>query len=314
MYTTVYYLINLSQPHCQYMSTEYIDRQRGISEDYNDLHGVKVQSRLANKVNQKVTLMIPEEPKIEVENDYLKLSKNKLKTLIKKANQALRAKYPNRRIAKYGNNSKAMTPEHLHRFFGAFLPSDYFYRVVFATQLYLGLRISENCSLKVSDLDFENDQVKIKSAKKRQTQVDFLYMPRPLKELLQEYLHFYEGECTKNDGYLFFSQSVCCKTKSLSPHYARTVFRTICDRAGLTQTYGERESIKSKKFAGGKLHIYSTHSLRHSHGMLLQRNGVPIEVAKIALRHADISTTQIYFKAGLEQQKASSQKVFEHIS
>lgn len=246
-----------------------------------------------------------------LDRDFSVLKKGELERVIKEAGKVYRSKYKKRRVAKYGRNCRAMPSEDLVSFFGSFRPEEFRFKVLFAFQFYLGLRIGEVCRLKVSDLDLQRDCVRVVSEKKRFEQVDFLYLNSSLKELLLEYLRLYESKCVEHDGFLFFRRQSSCKFGYVSPNFARALFRRVCVRAGIDKVYSEREGLSGLPFKAGKLHLYTTHSLRHSCADLLRRNGVPIEVVKEILRHSSISTTQIYFRAGKEEAIEGFKKTFE---
>ena len=53
----------------------------------------------------------------------------------------------------------------------------------------------------------------------------------------------------------------------------------------------------------------SPHSLRHTKGMHLLLNGVPLEIIRDFLGHVDVKTTQIYARANLEMKRKALEKV-----
>lgn len=180
----------------------------------------------------------------DITDDFLmSLSKGRLKKLYKRVGKALR-RYKRRRGTKYGMPGlKAMSLEDVNLFFSAFRPEEWRYKVMFLTQAFLGLRIGEVVRIKVEDLDFGKEQIKIHTEKQYYPRTDFLAMHEKLKYLLLDYIAIYEKEIKEHDGYLFFSSKKTCRAKHISTAHARKFFRQICNRAGLTQTYGKRDII-----------------------------------------------------------------------
>ncbi len=192
----------------------------------------------------------------------------------------------------------------LDLFFSHFKPEEYRFKVLFLVQAFLGLRIGEVVKLNLKDLDFKNKQVIVHSEKKHYNATDFMYMHEKLEYLLLEYIATYENEIKQHKGYLFWTNNSKCKTPYMSPNRARNVFRKVCERAGLTQTYAEREGKP------GKLYRYSTHSLRHAFGHYLAERDIPIEIAKHLMRHTDIKSTQIYYLPSKEKIDNTMRKLF----
>jgi integrase len=234
------------------------------------------------------------------------LSKNKLAALIRAASRTRKKRFSRRKKPKYIiPGFKAMPLGDIDLFFSAFKPEEYRFKVLFLIQAFLGLRIGEVVRLNLKDLDFRNKQVAIHTEKKHYDQTDFLYMHEKLEQLLLEYISIYEKEIKEHDGYLFFTTNKRCRFPYISPDRARNIFRKVCERAGLTQTYSEREGKKK-----GKLYRYTTHSLRHSFGHFLAEREIPIEIAKHLLRHDSIQSTQIYYLPSKEKIDATMRNLF----
>lgn len=225
------------------------------------------------------------------------LTREQLKTIMKNTRYVKEKKYKRNRVPKYRfAGAKAMPFDDVNKFFAAFQPHEYRIRTLFATQCYLGLRIGEVVQMKLEDLDFQNEIVRIKTEKTGFfTVLDSMAMHAQLKQLLLEYIQFYEKEIQEQDGYLFFANTTRGKNKFITSSCARNVFRRVCKRAGLTDFYGYREPRSELPIKQGKLWKYTTHSLRYAFARFLHKeNGVPLELMQLLMRHTDINSTRIY--------------------
>lgn len=251
----------------------------------------------------------------DITNEFLfSLTENKLKKLIKKTSQTRKKKYKRNKNTKYGNLCRAMKLEDLNKFFSAIKPEEYRFKVLFLIQCFLGLRIGEAVKIQLNDLNFQEKWIKIHTEKKRFNAIDFMAMHEKLQYLLLDYINIYEKDIQKHQNYLFWSQSGYCKTPHFSPSFARTIFRRICNRAGLTQTYGKREAItqKLKPENQGNLYLYSTHSLRHAFCQYLRMHKIPIEIAKTLMRHESIKSTEVYYKATQKEANQALEQIFNY--
>lgn len=155
--------------------------------------------------------------------------------------------------------------------------------------LYLcGLRVSELCTLRLSDVHFSQMQLRIcgKGGKER-----MVPLVDACKEQMERYLH----EIRKPElvlSPLFFLSK---RQKPLSRQY---VWR-------LLKRYGLE--------AGLSVH-FSPHSLRHSYATKLLESGTDLRLVQELLGHSDISTTQIYTHLDGTRLKASVDEAFESFS
>ncbi|MBQ9453578.1 MAG: site-specific tyrosine recombinase XerD [Desulfovibrio sp.] len=131
-----------------------------------------------------------------------------------------------------------------------------------------GLRVSELCSLCVSDLDMQRGLVRVfgKGAKDRLV---------PLHELMQtmltDYLHQWR------------------------PQFAPTGNQLFVNRSGhmLTRQYIWK-MVKKYALAAGIRRPISPHTFRHSFATHLLEGGADLRAVQMLLGHADISATEIY--------------------
>ncbi len=127
-----------------------------------------------------------------------------------------------------------------------------------------GIRREELINIKVSDINFENQLIKVKGKRNKERLVPIL---PTLENSIKKYL-------SKNSSkYLFFSKDGSKISKS-------TVYRII-------NRYFRKVSTKAK---------LSPHVLRHTFATHLLNNGADINSIKEILGHSSLSSTQIYTK------------------
>lgn len=142
------------------------------------------------------------------------------------------------------------------------------YRVAISTLAFTGLRISELCNLKTSDVDLKEGILKVKGGKGAKDRIVPINIK--LKRRLKEYLKMRSPK----EGHFFMNES-----KPLSPHM-------------INQRLKEAGKCLNK----GNI---TAHILRHSFATNLIRKGVsPFVVGKL-LGHSDIRTTGIYVHSDL---------------
>lgn len=131
-----------------------------------------------------------------------------------------------------------------------------------------GLRINEARQLLVTDLDIQNNQLKVRQGKGGKDRAVPLSIP--LAQELQQYL---KGRKT---GYVF------CKQNETA--YSKRALQWMVE-----------QSIKQCKFAK---HI-TTHSLRHTFACMLLSKGMSLEQIQLMMGHSSRVTTEVYAKLEL---------------
>ena len=133
-----------------------------------------------------------------------------------------------------------------------------------------GLRISEACNLKITDLDLDNMLINVKGKGGRERLV-------PFGEIAAELLNAYIGTIRdrimgeRNSEYVFISK----KGGSINRKSAWRLLKRYIDRAGIKKNI-------------------TPHTLRHSFATHLLQNNADLRSVQELLGHIDISTTQIY--------------------
>jgi site-specific recombinase XerD len=142
-------------------------------------------------------------------------------------------------------------------------------RTIYAT----GLRVSELCALKIEDIDFDEQTIRVlgKSGKIRTVFVD--------TETLSEIESFVQGRV---QGPVFPGS----KGKAISPRTVQLIFREHAPE-GITP-----------------------HKIRHSYASELYRRSRNLRVVQENLGHTSIRTTEIYLHTDLEERKRVYQEFF----
>jgi len=215
-------------------------------------------------------------------------------------------KFKRNRENRYGD-SKAMTYDDLTKFFSFFKPEEFKFKVLFLLMAFLGLRLGEAVKVKREHLDLPNKRLLIETEKQGGKTMDSLFLHERVYGLLLDYLDSYEEEVSAS-GLLFSS----CRGNPVSTNQARIVFRRVCDRAGLSMVYGEREVISGMNCPKGRLYLYTPHSLRHSLGMYLSQQGTKLEYIQKILRHKSILNTMVYVKPRQDDVDYAFYKAFKN--
>ena len=150
-----------------------------------------------------------------------------------------------------------------------------------------GIRVSELCSIKVSDLDFFNNSIIImgKGSKER-----YIPLHDGIIEAIKEYLMFSRNELlAKQKGNMTDSLFLNFKGGALAPRGVRVVLDNMAEKAST--------SLK-----------VSPHMFRHSFATHLLDNGADLRSVQELLGHVNLSTTQIYTHVSREKIKEEYMK------
>lgn len=146
-------------------------------------------------------------------------------------------------------------------------------RCIFEIMYASGLRISEVCNLKLSDIDFLELEIKITGKGNRQRIVPF---GEPTSKILMKYINesrnfISKKSSAKNSDYLFISK----KGGKLDRKSIWKFLQKYLARAGIFRNV-------------------SPHTFRHSFATHMIQNNADLRIVQELLGHMDISTTQIY--------------------
>ncbi len=151
-------------------------------------------------------------------------------------------------------------------------------RVLFETMYACGLRLSEVTSLKISDIDFMDDVLRVIGKGDKQRIVPFY---ESLHTLLQYYLtHIRPQWCDDSNPYVFVNQ----KGKQLTGRGIQYILNKAVEQCDLMT------------------HVHP-HMFRHSFATHLLDHGADLRVVQELLGHSSLSTTQIYVHVSQERLK-----------
>lgn len=142
-----------------------------------------------------------------------------------------------------------------------------------------GNRVNTVVNLKINDIDWENDYIRLITTKNRKQQI--VPLSHSLKEILQEYLKYRGGE---PEDYLFCTEDGKQLIRS-------TVSNSVYD-------YNKKRGVE----------ITSIHAFRHTYAITSVKNGIDIFKLQKLLGHSDISTTRIYVNLADEDLKVDYDK------
>ncbi|WP_108063470.1 tyrosine-type recombinase/integrase [Poseidonibacter lekithochrous] len=145
--------------------------------------------------------------------------------------------------------------------------------LLFAT----GMRVAEVCNIKTVDFSSNYNELKIIGKGDKQRTIHICN--QEVKNAIKEYYQYFKESINEND-FFFINRT----NSNLSEQSVRFMIKK----------YQEKAKIKK--------HI-TPHMFRHSFATLLLEEGVDIRYIQQLLGHSSISTTQIYTKVSLKQQK-----------
>lgn len=137
-----------------------------------------------------------------------------------------------------------------------------------------GLRVSEAVSLKIDNIDFNENMIAIKSGKGQKDRVTLL------SPVTATHLKKYLLTLDENEKYLFPS-----KNETLSTRNIQKIIQRAAKNAGITKKT-------------------TPHTLRHSFATHLLENGTDIRLIQELLGHSSIATTELYTHISRKQLKA----------
>ena len=227
------------------------------------------------------------------------LSQAKLEELKAVLHRVYKKRFKQPTEPKYGSISKAFTELELQHFFRN-VKSEKF-RLLFKYQAYLGLRVGEVSKLHVSNINFDNRELTLKSEKSGR--LDSLIIPVELFKETVEYVAKNEAAVKASNGYIFYKENDNNhnEIQHVELNYVRKVFRNTLKLAALDEFYAYSEETAPERTAR-KLFRLSTHSLRHYAITRFSKanNGNVVLTSRYA-RHASPSTTIRYIAKDNEQ-------------
>lgn len=157
-------------------------------------------------------------------------------------------------------------------------------RAIFEMMYSSGLRISEACAMKMSDLDLDNLMIAVRGKGGRERLIPF---GEQSKQVIDDYLTNSREVILKDrdSEYLFISK----KGESLNRKSVWRLLKKYISRTGITKTV-------------------TPHTFRHSFATHLIENNADLRSVQELLGHLDIATTQIYTHMAASQLKEVHRK------
>lgn len=157
-------------------------------------------------------------------------------------------------------------------------PNEFRDRCILETIYACGLRVSEATNLKINDIDFSNDTLRIIGKGNKERMVPFY---KRCSKLLKKYIGEIRLGYLKNENeYLFLNKN----GNKLSTRYVEIMI--------------EKQALK----ANIKENVHP-HMLRHSFATHLLDNGADLRMVQELLGHSSLSTTQIYTHVTVDKLK-----------
>lgn len=149
-------------------------------------------------------------------------------------------------------------------------------RTILLTFYCTGMRLSELCGLKLSDIDFHSSQLKVLGKRNKERIIPFaVELGACLKTYIAE-----RDKIALDNNYLFV-------TSKGEPVYSQLVYRLV------NKYLGEVTTLDKK----------SPHVLRHTFATHMLNNGAELDAIKELLGHANLAATQIYTHTTFEKLK-----------
>lgn len=153
-----------------------------------------------------------------------------------------------------------------------------------------GVRVSEACNIRIKDIDQDNRQIEIHTAKQQRgsTQTRIVYYRYELARTLREWLN--QGGRNK---YLGSSESdyllITKESPKMPPKRLGEIVHDVADRTDL-------QEVVFTNVRGNSQHRITPHTFRHSYAVHRTKNGMPIVYLQDLLGHSDIDITRQYLK------------------
>ena len=144
-------------------------------------------------------------------------------------------------------------------------------RAIIETLYSCGLRVSELCSLRLSDLYLKEGFIRVEGKGSKQRLVPIA--PSAIEEI--EYYLTDRNQINIKPGYEDYLFVSALRGKNLSRIMVFHLVKELAEKAGITKTI-------------------SPHTFRHSFATHLLENGANLRVIQAMLGHEDIGTTEIY--------------------
>ena len=224
----------------------------------------------------------------DLNDRYASTSINRIKTTIRNFHRYLNFKYnlkdPSLNVATSKGKKRLpvyATKQEIEKLMSVFNdedPQDLFDHTILETIYGLGLRVSECCDMRTSQVNLTDGFVKIlgKGNKER-----LIPIPDKTKKLMHMYFANVRTLWQKKNTNRFFIN-----------HFGKPIYSEYVEKL-----------IRNKAYEAGIKKPLTPHKLRHSYATHLLEGGADLRVIQELLGHSDISTTEIYTHVEQERLK-----------
>ena len=207
-----------------------------------------------------------------------------------------------------GKNIRYLSVAGLDQFFAVI--DNWQYKLMMRLLYETGCRVGEFVRIRLGHLDFSNHSVFFPGENTKTKQARTSYVSEGLMNEVKDFLKR-QGRMSKReekmlcpDEFLFVSQAVRkSQDKGISENRVRQIFSLYIQKADLQQVYGH-----DKK--GRALHLFTVHSLRHSHIMHAKHiHNIKDSIVAKQVGHSSLQAMSAYDKPSLDMVKNAYQKV-----
>ena len=214
---------------------------------------------------------------------------------------------PRRRRSKYerfGEIIRYLTLDELNQFFDSI--DNYQHKLMFQVIYELGCRVGEFVRIQVKHISFQRNTVFFPAENTKTKHARASNLPQGLTNEIMSYL--------KGDGIITKRRNTIRKPEAYlfhpgrrwhhrySENRIRQIFQRYIEKSGLDHLYGGDAR-------GRQLHMFTVHSLRHSHVMhYVVDRGLPLPIVQKQVGHRNLKTTSVYLSASTEKVAAAYRK------
>jgi len=217
-------------------------------------------------------------------------------------------------VKQLNNNSniRYLSQQNLERFFSAV--DSWKHKLMMRTIYESGCRVGEFVRIRLKHLDFENNSIFFPAENTKTRQARVSYISQGLMNELKDYLKR-QGRITKRKEKIAEPESFLFRSavrnqpenKGMTENRVRQIFSKYIQEAGLQRVYAH-DSL------GRALHLYTVHSLRHSHIMQAKHiYKINNSIVAKQVGHSSLQAMSAYDKPSDEMVKQAYEKARRNI-